>query len=62
MTMEKFVIGVDFGSDSCRGVITNTKDGKEMASEVFAYPRWKEGLYCDASISQFRQHPLDYID
>lgn len=62
MTMEKFVIGVDFGSDSCRGVITNTKDGKEMASEVFAYPRWKEGLYCDASISQFRQHPLDYIE
>jgi L-ribulokinase len=62
MTMEKFVIGVDFGSDSCRGVITNTKDGKEMVSEVFAYPRWKEGLYCDASISQFRQHPLDYIE
>lgn len=62
MTMEKFVIGVDFGSDSCRGVITNTEDGKELASEVFVYPRWKEGLYCDASISQFRQHPLDYIE
>ncbi len=60
--MEKFVIGVDFGTDSCRGVIINTENGQELASEVFAYPRWKEGLYCDASISQFRQHPLDYVE
>ena len=59
---EKYVIGIDYGSDSCRGVITSTVDGRELTSEVFYYPRWKQGLYCDASISQFRQHPLDYVE
>jgi L-ribulokinase len=59
---KKYVIGIDYGSDSCRGVITDTENGKELASEVFYYPRWKEGLYCDAAGSQFRQHPLDYIE
>jgi L-ribulokinase len=29
---------------------------------VHYYTRWKQGLYCDAGISQFRQHPLDYLE
>src|SRR5690606_23854326 len=33
-----------------------------MASSVFNYPRWKKGAFCDATASQFRQHPLDYIE
>jgi len=56
------VIGVDYGTDSVRSVIVNTKNGKEISSSVFYYPRWKKGLYCDAAINQFRQHPLDYIE
>ncbi|NLP45463.1 MAG: ribulokinase [Epulopiscium sp.] len=60
--MEKFVIGIDYGSDSCRAVLASTKDGHELTSEVFNYPRWRKGLYCDPSQSQYRQHPLDYIE
>jgi L-ribulokinase len=57
-----FVIGVDFGTDSVRSVLINAADGKEVASSVFSYPRWKDGLFCNAAINQFRQHPRDYME
>ncbi|MGL1892449.1 MAG: ribulokinase [Spirochaetaceae bacterium] len=62
MGKNSYVIGVDFGSDSVRAIIVDTKDGKELSESVFNYPRWKEGLYCNPLINQFRQHPLDYIE
>ena len=57
-----YVIGVDYGTDSVRSVILDASNGKEIASSVFVYPRWKDGLYCDAANQQFRQHPLDYVE
>jgi L-ribulokinase len=57
-----FVIGVDFGTDSVRSVIVDASNGNEIASSVFYYLRWKDGLHCDPSTNQFRQHPLDYIE
>ncbi|HKZ66424.1 MAG TPA: hypothetical protein VJ111_08725, partial [Chitinophagaceae bacterium] len=57
-----YVIGVDYGTDSVRSVLIHAGNGKEIASSVSYYPRWKAGLYCNASLNQFRQHPLDYIE
>ena len=57
-----YVFGVDYGSDSVRSVLVNAANGNEIASSVFYYPRWKQGLYCNASANLFRQHPLDYIE
>lgn len=60
--LKKYVIGVDFGTDSVRSVILDAGNGEEIASSVFAYPRWKNGLYCNPAQNQFRQHPLDYVE
>lgn len=59
---DAFVIGVDYGTDSVRSVIVDTRNGEEVGSSVHFYRRWGEGLYCNASENRFRQHPLDYIE
>ncbi len=59
---KKFVIGLDYGTDSVRAVIVDPTNGAELAADVFLYPRWAKGLYCEPSKNQFRQHPSDYIE
>ncbi|MFA6482221.1 MAG: ribulokinase [Bacteroidales bacterium] len=60
--MEKYVIGIDYGTDSVRAVIVNAGNGKEVSSAVAWYPRWKAGLFCNPLKNQYRQHPLDYLE
>lgn len=60
--MSKYVVGLDFGTDSVRAVLVDTADGATLESEVHWYRRWKEGKYCDAPKNRFRQHPLDHIE
>lgn len=59
---DKYVIGVDYGTDSVRSLVINSRSGETVGNSVFEYPRWKKGLYCNPSENQFRQHPLDYIE
>ncbi len=59
---DKYVIGIDYGTDSVRSVVVNASNGEFAGSSVFEYPRWKKGLYCDPAKNLFRQHPLDYVE
>jgi L-ribulokinase len=60
--MDNYVLGLDFGTDSCRALIVNAGTGAEAAAAVCPYPRWGAGLYRDPGAGRFRQHPLDHIE
>ncbi|MDB5242876.1 MAG: ribulokinase [Spirosoma sp.] len=58
----QYVIGVDFGTDSVRALLVDAHTGQALGTHVHEYARWKQGLYCNPGQSQFRQHPLDYLE
>lgn len=57
-----YVIGLDFGTDSVRGVLVDAVKGGIVATAAQAYPRWREGRYSNPSEARFRHHPLDYLE
>ncbi|PIU29345.1 MAG: ribulokinase, partial [Candidatus Hydromicrobium americanum] len=62
MSKSKYVIGMDFGTDSVRSVIVGVSNGEELSSHISCFKRWEEGRYCNPAKNQFRQHPLDHIE
>lgn len=64
--MNKYVIGVDYGTLSGRAVIVDAKTGREAASAVYEYPHavmdsaLPDGTPLGADWAL--QHPQDYID
>ena len=56
------MVGIDFGTDSVRSIVLDVTDGRVLGTGVKYYPRWAQGLYCDAVKNRFRQHPLDYLE
>jgi L-ribulokinase len=62
MKKSRYVIGIDFGTDSIRSIIVDTSNGKEISTHVSNFKRWARGKYCNPEKNQFRQHPLDHIE
>lgn len=59
---DQYVIGLDFGTDSVRAVLVSADNGETLASSVYWFSRWKQGMYCDPSTSRFRQHIQDHLE
>jgi L-ribulokinase len=60
--MSKYVIGLDFGTNSCRSLIVDVSDGTELASHVFPYPSGDNGVIIDETDPNLaRQNPADYL-
>lgn len=60
--MSKYVIGLDFGTNSCRSLIVDISNGNEISSHVFPYPSGKDGIIIDTKKANLaRQNPEDYL-
>jgi L-ribulokinase len=60
--MSKYVIGLDFGTNSCRSLVIDVGNGQEVAGHVFPYPSGKDGVIVDpADPNVARQNPADYV-
>jgi L-ribulokinase len=61
--MTKYALGLDYGTNSCRSLIVDLADGRELASHVFDYPSGEAGILLDPRDPNVaRQHPKDYVD
>ena len=59
----RFAIGVDYGTNSVRGLVADIDSGEEVATHVFNYPSGEAGILLDPRDPNVaRQHPGDYLD
>jgi L-ribulokinase len=60
--MQIHSIGLDFGTNSCRALLVDLVQGREVATEVFNYPTGTLGIVTDPSDPELaRQNPMDYL-
>ncbi len=57
----KYVIGLDYGTNSVRTLIVNTANGREVATAVWDYEHGEAGVILARDPNLARQHPADYV-
>jgi len=67
ISMPKYTIGIDFGTQSGRAVLVSLSDGKEIADHVTPYPHgvideYLPGTHIKLGHEWALQHPGDYIE
>lgn len=59
----RYAIGLDFGTNSCRSLLVDIDNGREIGSSVFNYPSGEMGVLTDPRDPNVaRQHPQDQLD
>jgi L-ribulokinase len=62
-TVAKLTLGLDYGTNSVRGLLVDVETGAELGSAVFNYPTGDAGVWLDAGDPHLaRQNPQDYLD
>jgi len=62
-TPPRYSIGIDYGTNSCRALVVDVRNGREIGTTVFDYPTGDQGIVLDGANPHLaRQHPRDYID
>jgi L-ribulokinase len=60
--MEKYVIGIDYGTNTARAIIVNTANGEEIGTGIAPYPHGENGIVLNsADPNVARHHPFDYL-
>jgi L-ribulokinase len=57
----KYMIGLDYGTNSVRALIVDTADGREVGNALWAYQHGKDGVILSHDPNLARQHPADYV-
>ena len=58
-----YTIGVDYGTNSVRAVVVDTRDGRVVGTHVFDYPSGDQGVLLDPKQPHLaRQNPADYVE
>ena len=56
----KYVIGLDYGTNSVRTLLVNAANGREVATAVWGYEHGEAGVILSRDPNLARQHPADY--
>ncbi|HWD20448.1 MAG TPA: ribulokinase [Verrucomicrobiae bacterium] len=56
-----YAIGLDYGTNSVRALLVDTRDGREIAASVWNYEHGDAGVILSHDPNLARQHPADYL-
>ncbi len=59
--LNKYAIGLDYGTNSVRALIVNTANGSEAGTAVWNYEHGTAGVILSRDPNLARQHPADYL-
>ena len=57
----KYVIGLDYGTNSVRALLVNVANGREIGTAVWGFEHGTQGVILGRDPNLARQHPADYL-
>jgi L-ribulokinase len=57
----RYALGLDFGTNSVRALVVDTRNGKEVGTAVWQYAHGTDGVILSRDPNLARQHPADYV-